>query len=132
MSGSFLQRGEPAIIDKFHRTKMALHSGVDIVIELPYRYAVQSSKLFAKGAIQTLYEIGASSICFGSESGNIANFITSYQTLKEKEAEFDRILKYNLNQGISYPQASKLAYDKIGLVSSTLDLSKPNNILGFS
>src|SRR5690625_3922795 len=42
MSGSFLQRGEPAIIDKFYRTKMALHSGVDIVIELPYRYAVQS------------------------------------------------------------------------------------------
>lgn len=132
MSGSFLQRGEPAIIDKFHRAKTALQSGVDIVLELPYRYAVQSSQLFAKGAIQTLYEIGATSICFGSESGNITNFITSYHTLKEKEVEFESILKYYLNQGMAYPQASKLAYEKIGLVSSTLDLSKPNNILGFS
>src|SRR5690625_4243086 len=71
MSGSFLQRGEPAIIDKFHRAKAALKSGVDIVLELPYPYAVQSSDFFAKGAVFTLNEIGADSICFGSESGNI-------------------------------------------------------------
>ncbi|MFD2133019.1 nucleotidyltransferase family protein [Pseudogracilibacillus auburnensis] len=48
MSGSFLQRGEPAIIDKFHRTKAALASGIDLVIELPYAYAVQSSAFFCK------------------------------------------------------------------------------------
>lgn len=132
MSGSFLQRGEPAIIDKFYRTKMALHSGVDIVIELPYRYAVQSSKLFAKGAIRILYEIGASTICFGSESGNINNFISSYQIFKEKETEFTNILKEHLAQGKSYPRASKIAYEKVGLTTSTLDLSQPNNILGFS
>src|SRR5690625_1365214 len=58
MSGSFLQRGEPAIIDKFHRAKAALASGVDIIVELPYPYAVQSSELFAKGAIHTLQKIG--------------------------------------------------------------------------
>ena len=58
MSGHFLQRGEPAIIDKFHRTKAALAAGADIVIELPYVYAVQSSELFAKGAILSLHELG--------------------------------------------------------------------------
>jgi len=132
MSGSFLQRGEPAIIDKFHRTKMALHSGVDIVIELPYRYAVQSSALFAEGAIHLLHEIGASTMCFGSESGNINNFISSYHQLKENQVEFSKVLKSQLTQGKSYPTASKKAYEKVGLTTSALDLSQPNNILGFS
>src|SRR5699024_1743363 len=110
MSGSFLQRGEPAIIDKFHRTKTALASGVDIVLELPYAYAVQSSELFAKGAIHTLQKIGVDSLCFGSESGNISDFITSYNTLKEKNETFKRILKKSLNNGYSFPEASKEAY----------------------
>lgn len=132
MSGSFLQRGEPAIIDKFHRTKTALNSGVDIVIELPYRFAVQSSELFAKGAIQILNKVKASSMCFGSESGNINNFITSYQIFKEKESIYTETLKDQLKKGVAFPQASKVAYEKIGLTSSTLDLSKPNNVLGFS
>src|SRR5690625_5524964 len=58
MSGSFLQRGEPAIIDKFHRAEAALASGIDIIIELPYPYAVQSSSLFAKGSVYCLFELG--------------------------------------------------------------------------
>src|SRR5699024_3783448 len=83
MSGSFLQRGEPAIIDKFHRTKAALESGVDLVLELPYAFAVQSSQLFAKGAVITLSEIGAESLCFGSELGHISHFISTYKYFKE-------------------------------------------------
>ncbi|MFZ3579397.1 nucleotidyltransferase [Virgibacillus sp. DJP39] len=132
MSGNFLQRGEPAIIDKFHRAKAALASGVDIVLELPFLYAVQSSDLFAKGAVQTLNEIGVSSICFGSESGTTSNFITSYEILKEKGSTFKEVLRKNLHNGLSFPEASKLAYEKIGLTNSEMDLSQPNNILGFS
>lgn len=132
MSGSFLQRGEPAIIDKFHRTNAALSAGVDIVIELPFPYAVQSSNLFAKGSVKTLYEIGVSSICFGSESGNITNFITGYQIMKEKETAYNKSLQKYLMIGFSFPKASKLAHDDIGLTSNNIDLSKPNNILGFS
>jgi len=75
MSGNFLQRGEPAIIDKFHRTEAALQCGADIVIELPYAYAVQSSNLFAKGALLSLAALGVSSVCFGSELGEIAPFL---------------------------------------------------------
>lgn len=132
MSGSFLQRGEPAIIDKFHRTKMALAAGVDIVVELPFPYAVQSSDLFSKGAIRTLHEIGASSICFGSESGNIIDFITSYDILKEKEDIYTIKLKKMIVEGLSFPKASMLAYKEIGLTTTEMDLSQPNNILGFS
>lgn len=132
MSGSFLQRGEPAIIDKFHRTRAALESGVDIVLELPYAFAVQSSQLFAKGAVSTLQEIGVDSLCFGSESGHISQFISTYKTFKEKEADYDAFLKDALNKGDSFPAASEKAYRHLGLVNDSIDLSKPNNILGFS
>jgi len=132
MSGSFLQRGEPAIIDKFHRTKAALESGVDLVLELPYAFAVQSSQLFAKGAVNTLSEIGAESLCFGSESGHISHFISTYKYFKEKESDYQYYLKKALNTGLSFPEASKKAYHNIGLVNMPIDLSKPNNILGFS
>lgn len=132
MSGNFLQRGEPAIIDKFHRTKAALANGIDIVLELPYLYAVQGSDLFAKGSVQTLNEIGVSSICFGSESGTTSNFITSYQIFKEKQVNFQESLRENLTKGLSYPNASKVAYENIGLTTGEMDLSQPNNILGFS
>ncbi len=132
MSGSFLQRGEPAIIDKFHRTKAALSAGVDIVLELPYPYAVQSSDLFAKGSVHTLNEVGVSSICFGSESGDISHFTKSYETYNKHKITFKETLKSCLNQGLSFPEASRKAYEKIGLANTKMDLSKPNNILGFS
>ncbi|WP_233879135.1 nucleotidyltransferase [Virgibacillus halodenitrificans] len=131
MSGSFLQRGEPAIIDKFHRTQAALASGVDLVVELPYSYAVQNSDFFAKGAVHTLDKLKVSSICFGSESGNTSNFITSYKMFKEKEAIFHEVVQLYLKKGISFPEASKAAYKQIGLSTNELDLTKPNNILGF-
>jgi len=132
MSGSFLQRGEPAIIDKFHRTRAALRTGIDIVIELPYAYAVQNSDIFANGAVQLLNEIGVSNICFGSESGNISYFIEAYENYKEKEPIFKQELKLGLSAGLAFPEASKLAYQRIGLTTKELDLAKPNNILGFS
>ncbi|GAB3068056.1 nucleotidyltransferase [Virgibacillus ainsalahensis] len=132
MSGSFLQRGEPAVIDKFHRTKAALLSGIDLVLELPYTFSVQSSDLFAKGAVHTLNEVGVSDICFGSESGNITDFITSYKVFKEKEFVYQEVLKKHLEQGVSFPEASRHAYKHIGLSTDAMDLTKPNNILGFS
>lgn len=131
MSGSFLQRGEPAIIDKFHRTRSALQSGVDIVLELPYAYSVQNSDFFAQGAINILHSIGVDSICFGSESGNIQQFISSYHKLKEKKTDYQQLLSQNLQKGLSFPKASKLAFSLLNLTEQ-LDLGKPNNILGFS
>lgn len=132
MSGNFLQRGEPAIIDKFHRTKAALSAGIDIVLELPYAYAVQSSDLFAKGSVHTLNEIGVSNICFGSESGDVTHFTKGYQLFSDKEKLFKKTLKEELGQGTSFPEASRMAYQKIGLADSEMDLTRPNNILGFS
>ncbi|MCF3942534.1 nucleotidyltransferase [Oceanobacillus alkalisoli] len=130
MSGDFLQRGEPAIIDKFHRARAALFSGVDIVLELPYAYAVQNSDYFARGAVHVLHAIGASSICFGSEAGNARPFIAANLVQKERKDEYEKELKERLQQGLSYPEASMHASAAIGLVNNELDLSQPNNILG--
>lgn len=132
MSGSFLQRGEPAIIDKFHRTKAALQSGIDLMLELPYVYAVQNSDLFAEGAVRTLHEAGVTSICFGSESGEIADFLESYDIHEQKKPIYEQTLKEFLAQGYSFPEASRHAYGSIGLTTDKMDLSRPNNILGYS
>src|SRR5690625_5362970 len=92
MSGSFLQRGEPAIVDKFSRAKAALEYGVDLVLELPYAYSVQSSTLFSHGAIKILNALKIDSLSFGSESGNINNFINNFDILNNKEHEYNHIL----------------------------------------
>lgn len=130
MSGPFLQRGEPAIIDKFHRAKAAIAAGVDIVIELPYSYAVQHSNLFADGALQSLAHLKVDSVCFGSESGDIATFTDTLQYKKTHWAAYEKNLKRFLKQGNSFPRASSRAYEAIGL--NQRQMTKPNNILGLS
>ncbi|MFD1067243.1 nucleotidyltransferase [Oceanobacillus locisalsi] len=130
MSGNFLQRGEPAILDKYHRAKAAILGGVDLVVELPYAYAVQNSDHFARGAIETLFHSGVSAVCFGSESGNIAAFTDAYQLQKEHLYAYEANLKRYLNQGFSYPDAATKAYRHISGLSEILDVSQPNNILG--
>lgn len=129
MSGSFLQRGEPAIIDKYHRTRAALEAGVDLVLELPYAYAVQSSALFAKGALLSLEALNVTSICFGSELGEITPFNLHIKQLKAHEQTFNEIVQNAVRSGIAYPKAISDAYKAIGLTSH--HVTKPNNILGF-
>lgn len=130
MSGPFLQRGEPALIDKFHRTRAALQNGADIVIELPYAFAVQSSQLFAKGALLSLNALGVSSICFGSESGKIQPFIDGVKAIEANKNVFDTTVRSFLKKGLSFPEANQKAYETIGLTN--IDMMQPNNILGFS
>ena len=67
MSGNFVQRGEPAIIDKWTRTQMALESGADLVVELPFLVAVQSADYFAQGAVDILDKLGIQNLAFGTE-----------------------------------------------------------------
>lgn len=132
MSGQFLQRGEPAIVDKFYRTKMALTNGVDIVVELPFPFAVQSSHYFAMGAIDTLANLFVDSICFGSESGKVTPFIKYNLKRKENEIKYNSLVQRALNSGCSYPEANEFAFKTLDLGNEELDLTLPNNILGRS
>lgn len=132
MSGTFLQRGEPAFIDPYHRTEAALANGVDIVVLLPFFYAVQSSELFAYGATHTLSELGVSSICFGSEDGTMDAFNRTFDTLKENEGAYKEMLKAYLNKGFSFPQAHAAAFTHVQPSDEVIDFKQPNNILGYS
>ncbi|WP_433749463.1 nucleotidyltransferase [Falsibacillus pallidus] len=132
MSGNFLQRGEPALVSKWSRTKMALNAGADIVIELPYAFAAQQADLFAFGAISLLDAMNCSSYCFGSESGNPEAFERTLDYVNNSEQEVNQNIKSYIKLGMSYPSALSHAYTKLGLTEAGfIDLTKPNNILGF-
>ncbi len=127
MSSSFVQRGEPAIFDKWTRTYMALENGVDLVVELPFVYAVQSADIFANRAVEMLNALSVDTIVFGSESGSIEDFEKWYES--SKSTEYDEIVKEELKKGFSFPKATAFALSKIS-GSSEENLSLPNNILG--
>lgn len=131
MSGNFLQRGEPALLSKWARAEMALKGGVDIVFELPYQFAVQKAETFAKGAVEILYKAGCNSICFGSESGSTANFHATLRYIKKHNQLFQQQIKHHIEKGVSYPKAMSLAFQDLPSDEEIVDLSKPNNILGF-
>jgi predicted nucleotidyltransferase len=131
MSGHFLQRGEPAILSKWIRTKMALECGVDLVVELPYAFATQKAETFANGAISILDALFCDFLCFGSESGDITPFLYTSQFLKESKETYDNSVHSYMKTGVSYPKALTLAFNNLGNNENLLDLTLPNNILGF-
>lgn len=124
MSGDFVQRGEPSIIDRWTKTEMALANGVDMVVELPVFYSSQSAEIFAKGAIGILDELRCNNLVFGSESGDIEE-LKRISTLQESE-EFKLKLKERLKEGYSYPTAHSLTMKEV-LGESELN---SNDILG--
>ena len=128
MSSSFTQRGEPAIVPKWERARMALAGGVDLVVELPYPFAVQTAEWFAHGAISILDALFCEQLCFGSEHGNIDAFIEIAQLLINEKEQHDEKVKHYMKQGMSYAKAYALALNDIG--HDILDMSQPNNILG--
>lgn len=127
MSSSFLQRGTPALLPKWERAEMALHHGVDLVVELPYAYACQHADLFSKGALSILASLNVASLCFGSESGEIDAFFQSATIMLQEEQKKNKTLAQYLKQGMNYPTAYAKSFESFKL---PLDLSKPNNILG--
>ncbi|MBA9024980.1 nucleotidyltransferase [Peribacillus huizhouensis] len=130
MSGSFLQRGEPALVNKWARAKMALKGGIDLVFELPYPFATQQAGIFAQGAISILETLACDTFCFGSENGRLEPFMSTYQFLLKNKDEFDEKIRYHLKAGYSYPKATSLAFNEIQGHENVLDLTQPNNILG--
>lgn len=131
MSGSFLQRGEPALVDKWSRTRMALQGGIDVVVELPYTFATQKAEIFADGAISLLESLSVTDLCFGSENGEIEPFIESVKWVKDHQELINERIKKELAKGKSFPRSFSDAYRSIQKTEHLLDLSQPNNILGF-
>ncbi|QKE73136.1 nucleotidyltransferase [Arthrobacter citreus] len=129
MSGQFLQRGEPAVVPKHVRTKLALQAGADLVIELPYSYSTQHASIFAKGAISILDSLKCDYVCFGSEEGKIETFYELIKQKKQLTSSINSSIRTYLDQGLSYPAAYSTAL-QTNLETANLDVSLPNNILG--
>lgn len=132
ISGDFMQRGMPAVTDKYARTQMALKNGADLVLELPLYYAAASAEFFSLGSISLLDKLGITDfLCFGSESGDIRMLSAIAAILIEEPASYKSTLQAALKKGFSFPKARALALEKY-VSGSKLQtaLSSPNNILG--
>ncbi|MBE6062157.1 MAG: nucleotidyltransferase [Clostridium butyricum] len=132
MSGNFMQRGIPAIIDKWKRAEMAVKNGVDLVIELPLVYSISSAEHFAFGSVSLLNSLGLiDHIYFGSEAGNVEILNSIADTLIKEPEQYKLILKNNLNNGLPFHLSrSNAIYEYLKNDNIKETLSNSNNILG--
>ncbi len=128
MSPNFVQRGEPAIEAKEKRVKEALNNGINLVVELPFICAVESADIFAKYAINILNSLLCKWVVFGSETGNIKQFMDKYNANEFNVPRLDEEIQKYLIKGIGYPKARSLALKDI----HEYYLETPNDILGNS
>lgn len=126
MSGWITERGDLSLIDKFKKSEIALSYGVNLVVELPFKY-IQSADYFAKGAISILNKLNCDTIVFGSESNDIDNLI-NLANIQLNNKKYDKLVKDYLKEGINYPTAMSKALKTIS--GNTVDT--PNDILGLS
>lgn len=127
MSGNFMQRGEPAIVDKWTRTQMALENGADLVVELPFLVSVQAADFFGQGAMDILDRLGIDSLVFGTEEVRDYQKIADLYT--EKGAEMEKFVE-NLPDSLSYPQKTQAMWKEF----AGLDFSgnTPNHVLALA
>lgn len=128
MGGNFMQRGEPAIVDKYARAEMALKNGADLVLELPAAAATGSAEYFAEGAVELLDASGVvDALCFGSELGKLAPLEKAAALLLEEPEEYRQLLREELKRGKNFPEARETALS--AFFPERELLSAPNNIL---
>lgn len=130
MNGDFVQRGEPAIFDKYTRTKEALLGGADLIFELPVRFGLSSAGDFAMGGVLALNALPfITHLCFGTETGDLTPLLQAATFLCDEPDSYRTRVKHFVKQGILYPKARSLALAaESGLPTQTWD--SPNNILG--
>ena len=127
-----MQRGIPAIVDKWKRAEMALKNGVDLILELPLVYSISSAEHFAFGSVSLLNSLGIiDNLYFGSEEGSIEPLNKIATVLSEEPIKFKEGLKKYLNSGLPFHASRSnalneyLNYDNVEKI-----LSNSNNILG--
>ena len=126
MSGNYVQRGEPAILDKWTRAKAAVLCGADLVLELPVTYALRSAEGFAAGGVEIFDRLGCiDGLSFGSELVDINSIMSTAEVLDS--TEFSEHLHDALAEGLSFPAARQQALAALG--ADTAALETPNSIL---
>lgn len=134
MSGDFVQRGEPAVFNKYKRTERALEGGADLVFELPVRFCLSSAGDFALGGILALASLGiVTDLYFGSECGELTPLMQAAQILFQETNSghhlYSHHLQTALKSGLSFPAARAQALSRVTSIDTKI-LEEPNNILG--
>ena len=129
MSGSFVQRGDTAIMDKLERARLAVRSGADLVIELPVQYCLSSAENFASGAVYLLNALGAvDELSFGSECGDAQRLREAMETVGVTAAAHAEEIKSIMEKGYTYPRALTSVMNGIDPEAASI-IAEPNNLL---
>ena len=127
VSSSFTQRGDISILNKWNKTNICLDNRIDIVIELPFVFATQSSDIFGSGAVKLLEQLQVDTLVFGTETESI-DWLKEVADLQVNNKEYDKKVKYYTNLGLNYPTATnKAVYDLTGY-----KVDSPNDLLALS
>ena len=131
MSGHFTQRGMPAFFRRDARVRMAVDGGADLVIELPYIYACNSSHEFARGAAGILNGIGCvDALVFGAETDDMDTLGKAARAAAGTDDRSSVYIKEEMKNGVSYPEALTRSVEKIYGAQTAAVLREPNNLLG--
>lgn len=128
MCGNFVQRGEPAMLSKWARTKQALLNGVDLVVELPLPWAMSGAEKFAFGGAALTDALGADWLSFGSECGSADGLKAAAQALQSPLLH--EAVRRELKNGTTFARARQSAVESLCGEQTALLFSEPNNILG--
>lgn len=133
MSGNYVQRGVPAILDKWSRTEIALENGADLIVEIPTAHCLGNAAVFASAGVRLLESIGlVTHIAFGSESGNLQALRKYAEICNLHSLEIEKRIRKSIGEGRSYPAAREQAILEVAGADSTTNFSlhNPNDILG--
>lgn len=132
MSGDYVQRGAPALFDKYRRTQMALLGGADLVFELPVRYALSSAEGFAEGGASLADALQSIDyLSFGSECGSLSELEEAAVLFFKESKEYGELIKEYRKAGLSYPAARQKTVERLYPKNAGLQsiVTAPNNIL---
>ncbi len=128
MSGSFTQRGDICVADKFTRAEWAIQAGADAVLELPTVYSLSCASNFAKGAIKTLSMLGEFTLSFGTEAEELEQLSMAAEFMNSESNDMTSLLKGYLSEGYSVARSRTMALDRLRPDVANM-LRSPNNIL---
>lgn len=127
LSSCFMQRGEASILNKWDKTRLAIESGVDLVLELPFAFATQYQDIFAKGALTILNHLKIDTLVFGSECDDV-ELLKNLASVQLKDESYNYLVKRYLDLGLNYPTSlSRALFDITGV-----KLAKPNDLLALA
>lgn len=127
ISSSYTQRGDISVLNKWEKASIALDNQVDIVVELPFVYATQSSDIFARGGIEILNKLKVNKIIFGTERDTLEELILLADT-QIKSKEYNKLVKKYQNEGLNYATSTNKALEDL----TNIKVSTPNDLLALS